>query len=93
MPTGVASTSIAEPQLFGLDVDRFLLAAVRAVADQAFANDMCIDIDFILSPVANGCRFSATAWLRGITSLQIKAAERKYAPPAKGEAKLRATAK
>ncbi len=70
---------IAEPKLLGLDIDRFLLAAVRAVADQSFANDMCGYIDSVLAG-REGLQVVGDRRLRGIARLKIEAVQAESSP-------------
>ena len=91
MPTGSVEHLIAEPKLLALHVDRFLLAAVGAVADQAFANDMCGDVDSVIAG-GEGLEVFGDRRLRGIASLKIEAAERNDRQDAEGEGNLRRSA-
>ena len=71
---GSRELAIVETQLFALDVDRFLLAAVGAIADQAFANNVRGYVNFIL-PGREGLKILGDGRLRCIASLKIKTAE------------------
>ena len=44
----LAHDTIAEPQLFALDIDR-LFAAIRAVADDAFASHVRRHVNFVIA--------------------------------------------
>ena len=72
IPTGSVRALIAEPHLFGFDVDRFLLAAVGAVAHQAFANHVSGYVDTGFAG-AEGLQVFDDRRLRCVAGLQIEA--------------------
>jgi len=83
--------AIAQPHLFGIDVDRLLLAAVWAVAYQAFADDVRRHLNFIL-PRPERLKVLDDGGLRCVTRLQIERAQRHHRQQPEEERELRRTA-
>ena len=67
--------AIVQTQLLALHVDRFLFAAIRAVADQAFANDVRHYVNFILAG-REELKIFGDGRLRCIASLKIESSKR-----------------
>ncbi len=81
---------VVDPHLFGLDIHRLLLAAVGTVANQAFANDVSRHVDDCDSG-AEGLQIFDDRGLRGVTRLQIEAAQRNDRQQSADERQLRRT--